>query len=156
MQCRTKGLLGFEEAGAAENGSGCSATSVPRLKFPSDGWKQLADVRGAAEVSLGLSMGQIVAYFVAGRAVDGLQREDFRNLSGEAFGSYQKSYGREGELCVLADKLYFRSVMSPAFRFSQFFMFSCSPANHSLAVTFFWLAIPAKENKNTVDLSNIA
>jgi len=115
------------------------------LKFPSDGWKRLVDVRSAAEASLGLSMGQIVAYFVAGRdCVYGLQREDFRNLSGEAFGLYQKAYGREGELCVLGDKLYFRSVMSPAFWFSQFFM-----------LFFGWLS-QQRKTRHTVDLLNIA
>ena len=113
LGCRTKGLLGCQRTVGDEAVAGSSSSSSPRLKFPTVGWKRLADVRSAVEFSLGLSFDRIVAYFVSGRAVDGLQRDDFRNLSGEAFGLYKKKYGREGELCDLDNKLYFRSVMLP-------------------------------------------
>ena len=108
---RVKNILGLVRDKGVEASSntvtisGRHARAQEFLSFPKAGWISLADCK-PAEVSLSLSMGAVVSYFLLRRAADGIQRADFRNLSKESFALYKKSYGREGEVSVERDLFF--------------------------------------------------
>ena len=75
--------------------------------FPESGWKKVVD-HTADSLGVKFSVFDMMDYFMCHKMSDGLGAENLRAVSSHSFGLYEKKYCRDGEACILNDRLYLK------------------------------------------------